>query len=441
LISYYLVLLAFALLGVAISAILALIPGLHVYNVIGFAFLAYLALFPWLEDMMFAMLLVGMLTGFALLFTITTVYLSAPDDSTMFMVMPGQKYLLQGRGHESVLLTGIGSLVGVFFLVVILTLLQHQIRMIREITQPHWFWIIGAVIVYILMSEFPKDFGRAKTTLGKLKDAWKTLMAGYLTFVLSALLGMLIFYKTTMPIDRTFQSLMPPLVGMFAVPNLLINIISDMEIPKQHISKSVDIRPDEAFRGGGSGVLGGIFGAFMPAVTAGVAGLISGHATAQKGDKPFIISMGASRMVYYVGAVMLFFLPGLHLRRGAIGIFINLFFVPETEEQYYVLAAAVAISAAVAFVLLVLLSRFVIRILDRISYQKMSIAVLFVIILIVYAMGGPMAVLIMSVGAAIGTIPIVFHSRRSNCLAVILVPIFLNMAGIGPEVAAWLGLM
>ncbi|MCD6461171.1 MAG: tripartite tricarboxylate transporter permease [Thermoplasmata archaeon] len=440
-IHYYLVLLLFALLGVVISAVLALIPGLHVYNVIGFAFLAYLAFFPWLDDLMFAMLLVGMLTGFALLFTITTVYLSAPDDSTMFMVMPGQKYLLQGRGHESVLLTGIGSLVGIFFLVVVLTMLQHQIRVIREVTQDHWFWIIGAVIVYILMSEFPKDFGRSKTTLGKLRDAWKTLAAGYLTFLLSSILGMIIFYKTTMPIDRTFQSLMPPLVGMFAVPNLLINIISDMEIPKQHVCKSVDVTPEEVFRGGGSGCLGGIFGAFMPAVTAGVAGLISGHATAQKGDKPFIISMGASRMVYYVGAVMLFFLPGLHLRRGAIGIFINLFFVPETAEQYYLLAAAVAVSGAVAFILLLLISRSIVKILDRVSFQKMSIAVLFVIILIVFAMGGPMAVLTMSVGAAIGTIPIVFHSRRSNCLAVILVPIFLNMAGIGPQIAAWMGLM
>jgi hypothetical protein len=104
LISYYLALLGFALLGVVIAAFLALIPGLHVYNVIGFGFLAYLSFFPWLDDFLFAMLLVGMLTGFAVLFTITTVYLSAPDDSTMMMMMPGQKYLrpvLHGNRADS----------------------------------------------------------------------------------------------------------------------------------------------------------------------------------------------------------------------------------------------------------------------------------------------------------------------------------------------------
>jgi len=437
----YLELLLFALLGVAISTVLAFLPGLHVYNVIGFGLLAYLAFFPWLDDLSFTMLLIGMLTGFSILFTITTIYLSAPDDSTMFFVMPAQKYMLQGRGHEAVVLTGIGSLAAFFFLVIALTLGAGHLRTIRQIITPHYFWIVGAVIVYILMSEFPKDFGRKRTSAGKLAEAWKTLGAGYLTFFLSTIFGMIVFYKVTMPVDRAFQSLMPPLVGMFAVPNLLINIITEMEVPKQFISKSVDVRADEVGRGAGAGCLGGLFAAILPSVTAGPAGLIAGHATASKGDKPFILSGGSNRVVYYVGAAMLFFLPGLHLRRGAIGIFVNLFFVPETKEQYYLLAAAIAICACVSFILLIFISKYIASIIHKVSYKKISIAVLFLIIILVLAMGGPMALLTMSVGVALGTIPVVFHSRRSNCLAIILMPIFLNMAGLGPTVAGWLGLM
>jgi putative membrane protein len=301
--------------------------------------------------------------------------------------------------------------------------------------------MIGAVWLYILMSEFPKDFGRSKTKLGKLRDAWKTLAAGYLTFFLSSILGMIVFFKVTMPVGTAFQGLMPPLVGMFAVPNLLINIISEMEIPPQYVSKSFDVSGEEIFRGAGGGSIGGLFGAFLPAVTAGPAGLLASHATGQKGDHPFIISMGATRMVYYVGAVLLFFLPGVHIRRGAIGIFINLFFVPETAEQYYLLAAAVAICGGVAFILLMYMSRVAIRVVAKMSFKKVSIAVLFLIIMIVFSMGGVRGLLTMSVGVALGTLPIVYHSRRSNCLAVILTPIFLNMAGLGPTVAGWLGLL
>jgi len=42
---------------------------------------------------------------------------------------------------------------------------------------------------------------------------------------------------------------------------------------------------------------------------------------------------------------------------------------------------------------------------------------------------------------AIGLIPTLFGSRRMNCLGVLLLPITLNMAGVGPAIAKMLGLI
>jgi TctA family transporter len=48
--------------------------------------------------------------------------------------------------------------------------------------------------------------------------------------------------------------------------------------------------------------------------------------------------------------------------------------------------------------------------------------------------------LVMGVAAAIGLIPVLFHSRRLNCLGVILLPMACSMSGYGGRIAEWLGL-
>ena len=40
-----------------------------------------------------------------------------------------------------------------------------------------------------------------------------------------------------------------------------------------------------------------------------------------------------------------------------------------------------------------------------------------------------------------GLIPVAFGCRKMNCVGVLLAPITLNMAGVGANVAHWLGLI
>ena len=45
----------------------------------------------------------------------------------------------------------------------------------------------------------------------------------------------------------------------------------------------------------------------------------------------------------------------------------------------------------------------------------------------------------MGVATALGLVPNFWHTRRIPLLAVLLVPVCLNMAGVGNDVAGWLG--
>jgi putative membrane protein len=233
---------------------------------------------------------------------------------------------------------------------------------------------------------------------------------------------------------------MPAFVGLFAVPYVLGNILSRTEIPRQHVCTSVDVTPWLIVRGVGAGALGGLLAAFFPAISGGIGGLIAGQATAQDDDRLFILSQGTSKVVYYVGALLFFFAPGLHLTRGAAWMLRPLY-VPHTPEEYWLAVAATALCGALALSLLLWFSRLAIALVSHVNYRWISWGTLVALVALIVGVTGWRGLAITLAATGIGLIPLMFHSRRMNCMGVLLVPMTLKMAGLGPTVAEWLGLL
>lgn len=437
----HVLLLAYALIGTLIAATLALVPALHVYNLAALMILVSLRLPNFIGGDALAMLLLGMVIGFAVVNTVPAIFFGAPDDSTIFVVLPGQEYLLQSRGYEAVLLTGIGGLGGIAVLVLLAPVAAQVFGPMRQIVSAHLQWILATVAVYMLMAEWPRGGERGPTRLARFLDAWKGLGAGLLTFFLSGLLGFVLLYKSPVPTEVSFQNLMPAFVGLFALPWVLENILSGTEIPKQHIADSVDASPGLIMRGIGAGALGGLFAALFPIVTGGIGGYVAGHATAQRDDRIFMISQGACKVVYYVGAAWFFFTPNVHLSKGGLAGMLGSVYSPPGPDIYFTTISVLAICGILAFSLLLLYSRAAIWIVARFNYRYISAGTFLLLIGIVGALTGPGGLAIALVGTMIGALPVLWGSRRMNCLGVLLLPITLNMAGLGPAVAQWLGIM
>lgn len=435
-----LICLLFAVVGVLLSAPLCLIPALHVYNVIGLLVLVYLPLSAVFDPLFVTMLMFGLLVGYAMMNTLTSVYFSTPDDSTVFIVLPAQKYLTQGRAHEAVILSAVGGLIGVFFLAVLVPLTMGVLGTLRELLAPHLFWILAVISAYILMSEWPKDFSRGQTKLQRLAEGWSTLIPGLFTFFAAGLFGFILMRSQIIPAHRGFQTLLPAFVGLFAVPWVLTNMVSRMDIPEQHIAESVDIEGSAAARGGIAGCIGGILAAFFPAVTGGTGGLLAGHATAQRDERSFLLSQGASKVVYYVGAAFLLFIPGLELTRGTMAIMVNLFYTPQTTSEFFLVAGVIALCGFIAFLLLIQMSKVTINLVERVPMDKLNIGVLVIIHAIVLVVTSWQGLLVMWIGASIGLIPVMYHSRRLNCMGVLLFPLMLELGGAGAGLAVLLGL-
>ena len=437
----HLLLLGAALAGTFISSFLACIPALHIYNLAGLLVVLALKGQGLVPGEVLSMFMLGLVVGYAVVNTIPSIFLGAPDDSTLFIVLPGQKYMMQSRGFEAVVLAGVGSLGGLLALLLLSPLMPQVFPVVRAVLAPHLHWILLAIIVFMLMSEWPKGSGRGRTGLARFCDAWRSLGAGVLTFVLSGVLGMILFYGSLLPVEMAFQNLMPAFVGLFAIPWVLLNLISQAQVPAQHVSRSVDLSPGLVARGVGAGVLGGLFAAFFPAVTGGVGGFLAGHATAQRDDRLFIVSQGASKLVYYVGAFLFFFVPGLHLTRGGMASMLSVVYTPDTPASFWVVVVAILLGGALALGMLLWLSGLAVRVIVRFDYRWISAATLLLLVTIVMALTGWQGMLVAIVAAGIGLLPVMWGSRRMNCMGVLLLPMTLNMAGLGPTVAGWLGLI
>jgi len=436
-----LLLIAAALAGTVLSSLLSCLPALHIYNLAGLFVILAVEIPELVPGELLAMFMLGLVVGYAMGNTIPSIFFGAPDESTQFVVLPGQRYLMEQRGFEAAVLAGVGGLGGLTVLLVLAPILPRVLPVVRDIVGPHLHWILGAILVYMVLSEWPKGSDRGRSGLAKFLDAWRSLAVGLLTLLLSGLLGMVLFYSNLVPAERAFQNLMPAFVGMFAVPWVLQNLLSLAQVPAQHVSRSVDLSPGLIVRGVGAGALGGLFAAFFPVVTAGIGGFLAGQATAQRDDRLFIVSQGTSKLVYYVGALLFFFVPGLHLTRGGMAAMLSTLYTPYTPQTYWTAIAATLICGALAFGLLLWLSRAAIWLVTRFDYRWISAATLVLLVGVVVAMTGWGGLLIAAVATAIGLLPVMWGARRMNCMGVLLIPLTLELAGLGTAVAGWLGLL
>ncbi len=436
-----LVSLLIAVVGVFIASLFSFVPALHIYNVAGILIVAATAAGRFLPPEQLAMLFLGMITGYAMLNTIPTIFLSAPDDSTVFIVLPAQKYLLHSRGYEAAVLTGIGGLGGVAVLALLTPVAPFLFPALHAVLRPHFHWILWAIIAFVLLSEWPKGTDRAPAGWRRWWEGWRSLVAGLVTFLLSGILGFILLYRSLVPADVATHNLMPAFVGLFAVPWVVQSLVSGVELPEQHIAHSVDATPGLILQGTLAGVLGGLFAAFFPVVTGGVGGLLAGHATAQRDDRLFILSQGASKIVYYVGAFLLFFVPRLHLTRGGMAWMLSSLWSAYEPRTYYVAVAAVVLSGVVSFFLLLIAAQLAIRLVGRVHTRSISLATLGVLIAMVGGLTGWGGLLTCTVATGIGFIPVLWGSRRMNAMGILLLPIALNMSGLGDVVAQWLGLL
>lgn len=278
------------------------------------------------------------------------------------------------------------------------------------------------------MSEWPFSNG-AGTNFDRMRKAWGQLLAGALTFSLSGIVGIILMYRSPIALDVAYQNLLPAFVGFFAVPAVIQAFVIGGRAPKQVVKRRLDLTPQLASQGIFAGALGGLFAAFFPLVTAGIGGFLAGHATAQRDARVFVISQGTSRFLYYVGAIALFFLPGVGLTRGGLAAMLATLDRPGTWQSYWLAIGAIAISAALTFLVFERAAWLSAKLAPKLPQRLLNGLTLVILLGVVFISTHWAGLAVLAVCTCIGSLPLLWKTRRMHCLGVILIPVLINMLG------------
>ena len=106
------------IIGILFGIITGLIPGIHINLISIFVLSLSIQLLQIVSPVTLAVFIVAMSITHTFLDTIPSVFLGAPDESTILSVLPGHKYLLEGKGFEAIVLTLIGSILALFLAII-----------------------------------------------------------------------------------------------------------------------------------------------------------------------------------------------------------------------------------------------------------------------------------------------------------------------------------
>lgn len=430
---------AVAVAGALGGIVVACLPGFHVYSLLGLGFLCMSAAAQGMASDLALVGVVAAVTAWVIVSAIPAILLSAPDESAIFTVLPGQRYLLQGRGLEAIHLTALGSAGALVALVPLGFALAPVLPNLHRVLGPHYHWILWVVITFMVLSEWPQGRTAGLSSGRRLWSGLRNVAAGFATFLLAGLLGMILFLRSPLPVAVAAQGLMPAFAGLFAVPWLLLNLVSRVRIPPQ--KRSLGERPPLAslLHGWTAGIVGGAFAAFVPVVSGGLGSLLAGHALSTRNERTFLVGQGACRAVYCTGGLLLLFMPGLEVARGGAASMLKAVHTVRPGDMTLALAAA-GIASALALWGIGPVTRLTLRLLERQGYRRVSLTALVLIVMLIAGVGGWAGLAVMTVATGIGLIPALFGARRLNALGVVLLPMACAMSGFMPLASRLLGL-
>lgn len=209
--------------GLFAALVASLLPGIHIFNIMGLS--------AWLLWSFGAtggdwplVLICSMVAGFSITSIVPVVYAAVSDEGLYFSVSPANEYVREGRERHAVELLAFGAVPALLALVLASPILPALLCRIIAVVRPHQHWLVWSIIVYLLLSEWPREQA-GPDPLSRFVRALVAPAVGILVFVLSGTLGVLVMHTPLLSGARVpSQALMPACVGLFTVPWLLMNV-------------------------------------------------------------------------------------------------------------------------------------------------------------------------------------------------------------------------
>ena len=394
--------LAFVAGGVALGTVSGLVPGLHANN-----FALLLAAFaPGMPGparyVGAAMLAAGVVHTF--LDIVPALALGVPDPAMAASALPGHRLVLQGQGREALRLSALGSALAVAFAVPLALPVTAAMERAYPVIRSHLSLVLGSVVVLLLVTE----------------RSWSARVGAALAVAGSGILGILTLDIPVAGVLPASSMLAPLFAGLFGAP-VLLEALGGEGVPPQASATITTPRRFVciiAFVGTLSGAVVG----YLPGISSAIAATGALVVLPQRGPRPFVVATSGVNTSNTVFA--LFALVALGSPRTGVLVALDNTGAPLALPLYL---CAVAIAAAVGFVLVLVVGDRYLSLVGNIDNTRLSVGVLAVLCLLVYALTGAIGVAVFAGSAVVGLIPGRFGARRANLMGVLLVPLILGV--------------
>jgi putative membrane protein len=244
---------------------------------------------------------------------------------------------------------------------------------------------------------------------------------GLVAFGTSAVLGFLTLDIEPSALLSAGGMLMSLFAGLFGAP-VLLDAIGGAGVPEQADARITSSRRTVGTTAAVGTVSGALVG-YLPGVSSAVAATVTLPAVPNDdGARGFLVATSGVNTSNTIFA--LFALIALGMPRSGVLVALDETGVP---LDLPLLLSAVAIAAAVAFVLVMVLGDRYLRTVGRVDYTVLSISVLTMLVGLAYLFTGFLGVGVFCASALVGLVPQTFGARRVHLMGVLLGPLILGI--------------
>ncbi|MAE13874.1 hypothetical protein CMO92_04880 [Candidatus Woesearchaeota archaeon] len=384
-------------IGILCGIITGLIPGIHV-NLIATLLIASLPTLLKLTDpLSLSFFLISLSITHSFLDSIPSIYLGAPDASQALGVLPGHRYLINGKGFHAVKLTLIGSLGAIIISITTLILFSPLILFIVPFLQTYTLYLLILVVIWMILSD-------------------NNPLIAIIIFTLAGTLGVIVLNSSLS------NPLFPMLSGLFGTSTLLYSLKENTTLPEQIISKKIPLNYKLTIHVLAAGAIAGLTTAILPGVGAGIAALFAMLLAPKMGDYGFMILIGSINTFNFTYSLLT--LTYLEKARNGAVLAITQIFLPTKEYLLPYLSTAL-IAASISTLLGLILAKKIIHIMQSIPYSTLTITIILLIVILTPFLSGIQGLFILITSTSIGLLTAATKTRRIQNMACIILPVIL----------------
>ncbi len=389
-------------LGCLAGVVTGLTPGLHINLVALMLFSVSPILLGYTNVVAVASFIIAMSITHTFTDFISATYLGAPADDTALAVLPAHRLLLEGRGHEAIRLTVIGSLLCLIITIALSPLLIAVVPLIFESLKNYVGWILLGVIILMIFREATLD-----------KKFW-----AFAVVALSGILGLIVFNMPNLK-----DPLLPMLSGLFGVSVLLLSLTQEVSLPVQRATEAVKVKLSDMLKALGSGVFSGSLVSIFPGLGPAQAAVLASQLVGKLEVYGYLILVGGINTVSMILSLITLFTIE-KARNGSIIVVQQL--LQNIGADVLMLFFSVALVAgSIATFLTLKVSRIFSKIMNKVNYSLLSSIIITFIAAMVLYFSGLIGILILVVATLIGLVPNITQVSRSASMACLLMPIIL----------------